>query len=441
MGSKSLKQRYGILAGLLLTTAVLVFLMVLKPWKKQETTLTLGIFAGSNWNVPAGNGYAIVDDVIQRFEEQHPGVRVTYTSGILKRDYSEWLSEQILLGKAPDVYLILSDDFHLLSSVGALKDLKVLEEGDKTFDSSRYYPAAYEFGKAQGEQYALPFESVPTLMFVNKTLLEKEGIPVPDHDWTWNEFYTICKQVTKDTDGNGVVDQFGCYDYNWKNAVYSNNATLFDEDGKTSRFGDQKVEMAIRFVKGLNALNDGYAVTSKEFDMGRVAFRPFAFSEYRTYKPYPWSIKKYSDFEWDCIKLPAGYEGDNVSELDTLLMGMNARTKEEGLAWELLKMFCYDDQTQIKLFSDSQGVSVLKDVTESAEVVKLLNLDSPGGSELDMTLLSQVMESAIVAPKFRKYEEAMALAENEIGQILSGQKTLDNGLLVLQRDINNYLRN
>lgn len=81
-------------------------------------------------------------------------------------------------------------------------------------------------------QYALPYECVPTLMFVNKTLLEAEGIPVPENDWTWEDFYSICAQVTRDTDGSGTIDQFGSYGYTWLDALAANGAALFDEDGQ-----------------------------------------------------------------------------------------------------------------------------------------------------------------------------------------------------------------
>ena len=43
-------------------------------------------------------------------------------------------------------------------------------------------------------QYALPYESVPTLMLVNKTLLKKEHIKMPDNNWTWDDFYKICQK-------------------------------------------------------------------------------------------------------------------------------------------------------------------------------------------------------------------------------------------------------
>ena len=67
-------------------------------------------------------------------------------------------------------------------------------------------------------------------MFVNKTLLQKEGIKVPDNDWTWDDFYGICKAIVKDSDGDGQMDQFGCYDYTWLQAVYSNGITPFNQE-------------------------------------------------------------------------------------------------------------------------------------------------------------------------------------------------------------------
>jgi len=51
------------------------------------------------------------------------------------------------------------------------------------------------------------------------------------------------------------------------------------------------------------------------------------------------------------------------------------------------------------------------------------------------------MKDCVVIPRFPKYEEAMVLADNGITRILNGQRSMDNGLLVLQREINNYLRN
>ena len=110
-------------------------------------------------------------------------------------------------------------------------------------------------------------------MFVNKTLLQKEGIKVPDNDWTWDDFYGICKAIVKDSDGDGQMDQFGCYDYTWLQAVYSNGITPFNQSGTSSNFLDEKFSQSLEFVKRLEATNRNYQVTSNDFDLGKVVFR------------------------------------------------------------------------------------------------------------------------------------------------------------------------
>lgn len=435
------KQATGIL--LMAISALLLLALVTGAHMRRQTSeqiLRFGMFAGSYWDVPNGNCYEVVDEAIRRFEEKHPGVRVEYTSGVLKADYSEWLAEQIVLGEEPDVFMLPAGEFDMIASLGVLKNLDALIQKDPEFQVSDYYSGVYEYGNIRGIQYALPYESVPTLMFVNRTLLEREGIVMPSENWSWEDFLSVCKKVTKDTDGDGVVDQFGCYDYGWKDAVCSNGVSLFDEEGDSSYFGDPRVEAAVRFVRDLNAVSGGYQVTAKDFDKGNVAFRPFAFSDYRTYKPYPWRIKKYSDFEWDCVQMPAGPEGSSSSELDTLLMGISSRTGKEKLAWDFLKELCHDETTQSRLLEDSQGMPVVRAAVKPETLRKVLGDDNPGTDGMDVKVIQQAMEQGIKSPNFRLYESAMDMADGEISHMIQGDVALDTGLLKLQREVNSLLR-
>ncbi len=402
--------------------------------------LRVGIFAGSNWNVPAGDSYAVIDAAIQSFEAEHPGVSVRYVSGIKKEDYAEWLAKQILQGEEPDVFFVLPDDFNLYASMGVLQNLALLETEDPSFDSWAYYPPAIAYGQYQGESYALPFESVPTLMFVNKTLLRQEGITVPDNNWTWQDFINICRKVTKDKNGDGILDQFGCYDYTWQQAAVTNGLQIFRSDGNVSYFANAKMEEVVRFLMDLRAVNHGYNVTARDFDMGKVAFRPFTFAEYRTYNPYPWRIKKYATFEWDCIKMPAGPSGKNLSQLDTLLIGMSARTDNKELAWAFLKKLCVDPKIQKLILSKSQGLPVLKAVVESSDTRQILLKDAPGDAKMDISIISDAMNEAVIAPKFRKYTSTMLMADNELRKIIENTVPLNNSLIKLQKEINAYLQ-
>lgn len=403
--------------------------------------LEVGIFAGSNWEVANANSYVIIDKAVEKFEETHPNVKVHYYSGIRREDYSEWFSRKLLMGEEPDVFMVLDEDFNQFAEVGIMKDLGPLMERDESFHKEDYFTTTLHAGQYNGRQYALPYETVPYLMFVNKSLLNREGLEVPDNDWTWDDLYNISRRITKDTDGDGLLDQFGSYNYGWREAVYSNGAELFSETGTQSYFNDEKVTEAIRFTTQISDLNKNQKVTKDDFDGGNVAFMPLTFAEYRTYKTYPYKIKKYTQFQWDCITLPAGSAGGNTSSVNTLVMGISNNTEEEELAWEFLKLLTYNKEIQMDIFRYSQGVSVLKAVTESDDVAAILQQDMEKDEKIiDNKLLGEVIENGMVTAKFPKYSEAIAMADSEVNRIISDGDNIDNSLRILQRQLNQYLR-
>ena len=283
---------------IILALVLVIFLSVLGTKRyignqNEEIVLEFGMFTESNWGVESADTFVIIDEAIARFESEHPGVKIHYYSGVLKDDYSEWLSRKLLKGEAPDVFMVLSDDFNQFCSMGVLKNLEDVIEKDEEFDTEKYFSTAMACGQYENSQYALPYEVVPTLIFVNKTLLNQENVAMPDEDWTWDDFYEICKAVTKDTDGDGTIDQFGTYDYDWLDAAYSNNGNPFTIDGNSVDFTSTELEAAVRFIRNINNLYEGRQVTMEDFDAGNVAFMPVNFAEYRTYKTYPYRIKKY----------------------------------------------------------------------------------------------------------------------------------------------------
>lgn len=417
-----------------------VALLILMPllylagyFGNKETVLTIGVYSGSYWNTPNGNCYQILDEAISLFEESHPGVKVEYVSGIPANDYSEWLAGQIMMGTEPDLYFVLPEDFELLVSSGALAQLDERIAGDPEFDTAVYYEPCLRSGQSEGRQYALPHESVPTIMFVNKTLLETNGIAMPDNDWTWEDFYNICAQVT-----NVELRQYGVYGYSWLDAMYSNGASLFSEDGRSCFLAEEKVLEAISFTRRLSELNGGYSVTARDFDVGRVAFCPLLYSEYRAYQPYPWRVKKYSAFQWDCVSMPAGSSGSNISQLHTMMLGISSRTRHEDLAWELCKLLSIDEEVQCKLYTQSHGISPLSSVAEDPELLLQIHHDIPEGSGFSPDMIHQIMSNAVVAPKFDAYSQAMIMVESAIQESANNQLG-QSGMLIAESEINIFL--
>lgn len=418
--------------------AVLMISVVFLYYFNSKRTITLGFFTGSAWNVPDAYTYQLIDDAVEKFEADHPGVKVRYESGIQKDDYSEYIASALIKGNAPDVFFVLPEDFSTFASTGALMELDGLIDSDFDYDKSQYYDASFAFGNISGSQYGIPFESVPSMMFVNKTLLRKEGINELSSDWTWDDFYRICSKVTKDTDGNGIEDQFGVCNYTWQHAFVTNGVVPFDANGMSCNLLSENAIEAVDFVKAINGLAKGSIVTTDDFDMGNVAFMPALLSDYRTYKPYPWSIKKYSNFELDCITLPRGGRGENKSTMSTLLMSMNSRTTNEALAWELMKTFCYDIEIQSEIYTYKEGASVLKTVTDS--VTTMLSIDQVLSEEggMDIHLITSIMEHADPDYNFRNIASVKGIIDEGIGDIINSGTDSKIGLQMIEKRVRSF---
>lgn len=407
----------------------------------NHKVIRLGVFVGSPWGVPDPYTFEFLDSAISKYEKEHPGISVEYVSGIQRGDYSEWLSGEIVDGSAPDVFIVLPEDFSVLQKVGALEQLDSIIEKDDDFVSDDFYYGAYCDGRIDNAQYALPLEAAPDLMFVNKTLLNSEGISVPDENWTWDELLTICNQLTKDTDGDGTIDQFGIYNYNWEHAFITNDAKVFETDGASCDLHGENVQQATLLIKQLERLKKNIVVTSADFDQGKVAFMPLTLAEYRTYKPYPWSIKKYSNFDWECIPLPKGPYGDNISNMNTLLMGMNSRTRNKKLSWELMKTFCYDKNIQSLIYKYRGGGAVLKSILNNDEEILIENQVLPESSDIKLEMIRYIMESGVPDYNFADFKEAKKMMDEGIEDIVENDKNPQIALKQLQREINKFLAN
>jgi multiple sugar transport system substrate-binding protein len=431
------RRAWKVLLPLLLAALTAAFFV--RKWG-GEVVLYIGFPCDSYWSVPGEDYYAFMDAAIEQFEEEHPGVRVEYTSGIRVEDYDEWLSGQILQGTEPDVMVILPEKLTQYSEMGVLQNLESCIAGDG-LQMDEFYPAAIKAGKAGNRQYALPLECVPQMMFFNKTLLQEEGISIPDDDWTWNELYSLCAALTKDTDGDGSADQFGIYGYSWKEAMVANGCSLFSENGQQCFLNQEDQQEAVEFAQKLNQLNAGSDISDKTFDEGRVAFRPMFFSEYRSYEPYPWRMKRSLDFEWDCISMPSGTgeKAGNYSQISTLMLGMTKRSRHPRLAWELLKTITCTEEAQMRVYTDLKGASALRGVTESEKAADILRKDSQSSSSIGFQELPVIMEQAYATACFGQYQSAMEQADRLITEAMNSSKNLELQLMEIQRSLQSLL--
>ena len=420
------RLRHLVVLVLVLVSGILSFAL----WSSShEKVLHIGVYAGSSWDVPNSRENKALDSLIKKFEKTHPHVKVVYESGIPKKDYADWLAEQVLKGEQPDLFMVPENDFSMLASAGALKSLDTLLTDD---ERTAFYPVAYKAGQYQGVSYALPVESNPIMMCVNKDLLEKEGISIPESGWTLADFYEICKKVTKDTNGDGVVDQYGITDYTWQQALVAYGGHLTDKSG--INVDSAEMHQALAFMSNLDMLSQHYKVTSHDFDEGRVAFYPMSLAQYRTYKPYPYHVAKYSSFSWTCIPMPIANSKVMGTQVKTSLFGMSSNTKQEKLAWEFMLLLSQDKESQQTLFEKSQGTSVLPSVVKSQQTKQILQADDFGLDSLTSERLDSMMERSIIDIGQEVDRQTLERLDYLIKEALGNQE-IDSSLPSIQREI------
>lgn len=416
--------------------ALLVCISLFVYNNQKETVLYLAMMTGSNWDVPEYDSFTMIDEAISKFEDAHPGVHVVYETGITPDNYEEYIARKILKNEPLDILYIPSNMLNTLYDAKALEPLNnyIIRYN---LNTEAYYPACLEAGMVDNVIYALPYESVPRVMFVNKTLLENEGIDIPSSDWTWDDFLKIAKAVTRDKNNDNIIDQFGFYGYTFEDAYISNDATLYDEKSNTVNINNNIVSAA-EYLRNLYHLHDE-RLTSDMFDKGYVAFCPMDYSDYRTYMPYPWRVKKYSGFKWDCLTMPKGPDGNNTSIIDTLSLGILSDSKHKDLAFEFITSLSYDVTYQTKLVTLSQGVSVLREVMCADEVISALNEDTPGDSIFDISILNDIMNHGVAIRYSHEYEQVMQLINSQVDELIYNDSDIENALIRLQLETNAYL--
>lgn len=392
------KRKILFLIGTLIALVVLIVYQDLT--KQEEVVLEIGIYSGNEWNVPQIDVYRIYDEAIRLFEENHPGVKVTYRSGTLMDDYSEWLAQQILQGNEPDVFIVLEEDFNTLSSIGMLEPLGTYMEKSKQFHQQDFYEKALDAGKYGNSQYTIPFQIVPTFMIVNQSLLEKNNLDVPETDWTLDTFLTMCEELTLDQNQDGKMDQFGVIDYTWDNLYYAMNGRFQEGSRAVEVYEEEKLEKAIEYSNSLYRLNMGQIISPYAFDQGLVAFKPFSLAEFRAYKPYPYKVKKYSNFIWEPIAFPGLNQETSIGKLYTVQWGMSSRSKHEQLAWDFIEFMSNDKTVQQMVWDYTYALPTNKEVTKQACLA-----DPDLNEVLTPEFLEFVIQHSVIEPTFKTYED------------------------------------
>lgn len=226
--------------------------------------------------------------LVPEFNKLFPNVQVRI-DGV---PYTELLAKMMLdaTNSDPEYDILLADDPWVpqLASIGALMDLKdtqIAAITDKDYDWADFNAAPLAAGEWKDVQYAVPVRSNMLLMFYNRALYKKAGLPEPTPELTWDQFFDNAPKLVQDTNGDGKPDAWAIDTYFvrepltptiWQAILNSNGGSLLDDGGKPAFAGDvgvKSLEMHKRLLDYAppGALSHGFSESLQAFRQGLVA--------------------------------------------------------------------------------------------------------------------------------------------------------------------------
>lgn len=233
---------------------LLLVLILVMPTYSQGKAVEINLFH-TTW-VPAM--LEILDEAIKDFEAANPGIKVVQTRTSWT-DAPSQLMTSIVGGKAPDIIMCNPTMLAQLRGIKALAD--ITDRVTPKFLDNLLPSACAIVTTPDGKIDGLPQEGCNWALFYRKDLFVKAGLDPNKPPKTWDELIEYGKKLTKDTDGDGVIDQYGyawpvqaenANDY-WINFMQQAGAeiTVYENGKWVSKLSDAKALLGTQFMVDL----------------------------------------------------------------------------------------------------------------------------------------------------------------------------------------------
>ena len=211
---------------------------------------------------------------------------------------------------------------------------------------------------------------VGTIMLYRKDLLDAHDIPYPKNDWTWDDFYDICRKVADP--GNGIYGTV--YGVGLSESAYW-NTFLWSAGGEVMEYDEARDEWRAVFNSGagVQALDFytrlcneiwydengrkryGYVMrdnstTGGKWELGQVAFKTDYISE-----------KTFAQINPDItgmVAVPKGPGGQRGAEYNSRMQGIFAGVTDPVIrdaAWEYIRFVDCEDAVRIRTRIQVEG--------------------------------------------------------------------------------------
>ena len=320
----------------------------------NKTTLEFWLFARTH-----GRFY---EDIIPRFEELHPGVKINMRLSRLepmsRRLQAAYLSQvggpDIIEMEIAQIGRFFAGPLESIGFLDLTERVKV-EELDKLIVGQRFQPWS-----SRGRIFGIPHDVHPVVLVYNREVMDKHGVDIRSIE-TWDEFEEVMIPVCADRDGDGQKEQYAleldASDHSrFHTLLLQAGGGYFDTEGHLSINNDIAVKVLAKYIEW----TEGPDRIATCFPQGAVTTQAMVDGVIAAYLVPDWRAAMIEQDgpilrgRMDARPLPAWEPGGRrTSTWGGTMLGISKMSGKQELAWEFMKYLYFDPDDLAERFRET----------------------------------------------------------------------------------------
>lgn len=294
------------------------------------------------WEGP--EGLASLTRLLNRYKAAHPHVDIEIQQ-VPGSQYYQRLKVQFAAGVAPDIMQLAYNQLPTFAARNTLHPLDDLIKRDG-FPVNGMFSELLPALKFRGRFYGLPRGWTTFVLYYNKDMFDRAGLPYPRAGWTWDDFLAASKKLAADTNGDGRVDQFASDAPLQTDGIafwiWQNGGRVFTPDMSRCLLDQSAAIEAVRFLADCQYRYKVFPSPEQAQDLGGGG-EMFRSGRQAMYIQGRWGCQsfrdaKYADgrkINWDVGPLPRRKQAATVLFANCYVLRKDGPNLEE--AWKLMQ--------------------------------------------------------------------------------------------------------
>lgn len=384
------------------------------------------------WALWDWDSTAYYKPLIEAYTAQHPNVTVEYVD-LGSSDYQTMLQTQ-LTGGADDLDVLTVKDIPGYSNLVRAGHLEPLDTfiSEKNIDTSLYGGTTEQI-LVDGKLYAIPFRSDFWVLYYNKDLFDKAGVPYPTNDITLDQYDEMARKLTS---GTGAEKVYGAHYHTWRSAIQ-----LFSIlDGQHTVLDGNYDFMKPYYERILKEQQDGICQDYAALKTSSTHYSGvFYNNQVATMNMGSWfiatQIEKVKSGEslaanWGIVKYP---HPDGVAPGTTLgtitSLGVNAKSKNKEAALDFVNFVCGSEGAQV--IAKTGTIPAI----HSDEVVDIIASVDGFPTDPESKEALKTAKVYLEMPMHEKAPEIEVILNQAHDDIMTGNESLDDAVATMNEEI------